>query len=65
MIDEGWFLYGFVWTEALETGSYHLKEQENTLVVTANQAPFGKKDEFDEVDCQKLPVDSHVACFSG
>ncbi|MFR2063577.1 MAG: Dyp-type peroxidase [Streptococcus sp.] len=38
----------------------NLQEQEKPLVVTRNQAPFGKKDEFDEVDLSKLPVDSHV-----
>ena len=38
-----------------------LQEQENTFGrYKESGAPFGKKDEFDEVDLSKLPVDSHV-----
>ena len=39
----------------------NLQEQENTFGrYKESGAPFGKKDEFDEVDLSKLPVDSHV-----
>lgn len=40
----------------------NLQEQENTPLIRYKEsgAPFGKKDEFDEVDLSKLPVDSHV-----
>lgn len=39
----------------------NLKEQENTFGrYKESGAPFGKKDEFDEVDLELLPVDSHV-----
>ncbi|WP_195916584.1 iron uptake transporter deferrochelatase/peroxidase subunit [Streptococcus gordonii] len=39
----------------------NLQEQENTFGrYKESGAPFGKKDEFDEVDLALLPVDSHV-----
>ena len=39
----------------------NLQEQENTFGrYKESGAPFGKKDEFDEVDLDLLPVDSHV-----
>ena len=39
----------------------NLQEQENTFGrYKESGAPFGKKDEFDEVDLSLLPVDSHV-----
>ena len=39
----------------------NLQEQENTFGrYKESGAPFGKKNEFDEVDLSKLPVDSHV-----
>ena len=39
----------------------NLQEQENTFGrYKESGAPFGKKDEFDEVDLVLLPVDSHV-----
>ncbi|MBZ2115703.1 iron uptake transporter deferrochelatase/peroxidase subunit [Streptococcus gordonii] len=39
----------------------NLQEQENTFGrCKESGAPFGKKDEFDEVDLDLLPVDSHV-----
>ena len=39
----------------------NLKEQENTFGrYKESGAPFGKKNEFDEVDLSLLPVDSHV-----
>ena len=39
----------------------NLQEQENTFGrYKESGAPFGKKDEFDEVDRSLLPVDSHV-----
>lgn len=39
----------------------NLKEQENTFGRYKDSgAPFGKKDEFDEVDLDLLPEDSHV-----
>ena len=39
----------------------NLQEQENTFGrYKESGAPFGKKDEFDEVDVALLPVDSHV-----
>ena len=39
----------------------NLQEQENTFGrYKESGAPFGKKDEFDEVDLDFLPVDSHV-----
>ena len=39
----------------------NLQEQENTFSrYKESGAPFGKKDEFDEVDLDLLPVDSHV-----
>ena len=39
----------------------NLQEQENTFGrYKESGAPFGKKDEFDEVDLDVLPVDSHV-----
>ncbi|VTT25171.1 iron uptake transporter deferrochelatase/peroxidase subunit [Streptococcus gordonii] len=39
----------------------NLQEQENTFGrYKKSGAPFGKKDEFDEVDLDLLPVDSHV-----
>lgn len=39
----------------------NLQEQENTFgCYKESGAPFGKKDEFDEVDLDLLPVDSHV-----
>ena len=39
----------------------NLHEQENTFGrYKESGAPFGKKDEFDEVDLALLPVDSHV-----
>ena len=39
----------------------NLKEQENTFGrYKESGAPFGKKNEFDEVDLDLLPVDSHV-----
>ena len=39
----------------------NLQEQENTFGRHKESgAPFGKKDEFDEVDLALLPVDSHV-----
>ncbi|MFR3850413.1 MAG: hypothetical protein ACLTYH_09245 [Streptococcus salivarius] len=53
----------FVWYRCtLETWDRtSLQEQENTFGrYKESGAPFGKKDEFDEVDLSKLPVDSHV-----
>lgn len=39
----------------------NLQEQENTFGrYKESDAPFGKKNEFDEVDLSLLPVDSHV-----
>ena len=39
----------------------NLQEQENTFGrYKESGAPFGKTNEFDEVDLSKLPVDSHV-----
>ena len=39
----------------------NLQEQENTFGrYKESGAPFGKKNEFDEVDLSLLPVDSHV-----
>ena len=39
----------------------NLQEQENTFGrYKESGAPFGKKNEFDEVDLELLPVDAHV-----
>ena len=39
----------------------NLQEQENTFGrYKESGAPFGKKNEFDEVDLDLLPVDAHV-----
>ena len=44
----------------------NLQEQENTFGrYKESGAPFGKKDEFDEVDLDLLPEDSHVRLAKG
>ena len=47
--------------DAIVAEVMELQDQENTFGrYKESGAPFGKKDEFDEVDLSKLPVDSHV-----